>query len=341
MGGPKDNEGTIEPMTTILDVARVSGLSTATISRALRNPEKVAAETRERVLKAVREVDYRPNMLARNLRTDRSFTVLVLVPGITNPFFASVTAGIEATAWQRGYSVLIGDTCDSREREAHYAQLAETRLADGVIQLSPDYVPEDQRRPLPCPVVHACGCELTAAPSVRIDNAGAARELVEHLLARGHRRIGVISGSRENPHAIDRMKGYRQAMQAAGLGLDEALIQYGDFSMESGARAARALAALPQRPTALFSMNDEMAIGALQALAQAGLSVPGDMAVSGFDDIKFAAHTIPPLTTVAQPGTEMGAKACEILLDRIEGKNQDNEVHILPHRLILRDSTGG
>lgn len=327
-------------MTTILDVARVSGLSTATISRALRHPEKVAAETRERVLKAVAEVDYRPNMLARNLRTDRSFTVLVLVPGITNPFFASVTAGIEATAWRRGYSVLIGDTRDSREREEHYAQLVETRLADGVIQLSPDYLPEDQRRVVPYPVVHACGCELTEAPSVRIDNAGAARELVSHLIGRGHRRIGVISGPEGNPHAIDRLKGYRDALDAAGLPFDAGLVEYGNFTMESGAHAARVLAAQGDRPTALFSMNDEMAIGALQALSQTGLSVPGDMAVAGFDGIKFAAHAIPPLTTVAQPGMEMGAVACELLIDRIEGKSQDASVHVLPHTLIIRDSTG-
>lgn len=326
-------------MTTILDVARAAGLSTATVSRTLRSPEKVTEKTRARVLKAVEEVNYRPNMLARNLRSDRSFTVLVLVPGIANPFFANVTAGIEATAWKRGYSVLLGDTRDSQEREEHYAKLVETRLADGVIQLSPDYAPEDARRAVSYPVVHACGCELTEAPSVRIDNAGATRELVEHLVNRGHRRIAVISGPPANPHAIDRLKGYREGLEQAGIAFDPTLVLDGAFSMQSGAEAARAILAMSDRPTAILSMNDEMAIGAIQTLTAAGVSVPGDIAVTGFDDINFAAHSTPSLTTVHQPAAEMGAKACELLIDWIEGKAEEAAVHILPHTLIARESS--
>jgi len=327
-------------MTTILDVARAAGLSTATVSRTLRSPEMVTEKTRKRVLEAVDKVKYRPNMLARNLRSDRSFTVLVMVPGIANPFFANVTAGIEATAWQRGYSVLLGDTRDSPEREEHYARLVETRLADGVIQLSPDYAPEDMRRSATYPMVHACGCELTEAPSVRIDNAGAMRELVEHLVGLGHRRIATISGPRANPHAIDRLKGYREGLDQAGIAFDAALVLDGAFSMQSGAEAARAILSMPERPTAILSMNDEMAIGAIQALTAAGIRVPEDIAVTGFDDINFAAHSTPSLTTVQQPAAEMGAKACELLIDWIEDKSQDEAVHILPHKLIVRESSG-
>lgn len=333
-------KGNHTAMTTILDVARAAGLSTATVSRALREPEKVTEKTRAKVFKAVEAVNYRPNMLARNLRTDKSFTLLVLVPGIANPFFANVTAGIEATAWKRGYSVLLGDTRDSPEREEHYARLVETRLADGVIQLSPDYAPAESRRQAPYPVVHACGCELTEAPSVRIDNVGAMHEMVAHLIARGHRRIAAISGPQANAHAIDRLKGYRQALEAAGIAFDPGLVLHGSFRMQSGFEAAREILAMTPRPTAIVSINDEMAIGAIQALAALGVSVPSDIAVTGFDDIDFAAHSTPALTTVRQPAAEMGAKACELLIDWIEDKARDEAVHILPHTLVVRESSG-
>lgn len=328
-------------MSTIIDVAKAAGLSTATVSRALSAPEKVAEQTRARVMRAIEQVGYRPNMLARNLRSDRSWSLLVLVPGIANPFFANVTAGIESIAWRRGYSVFLGDTRDSREREEHYSQLVETRLADGVIQLSPDYGFEERRRKVNYPVVHACGCELTEAPSVRIDNAGAARELVEHLIKVGSRRIATITGPATNPHAIERLNGYREGLEAAGLPFDPALVRRGDFSMGSGSAAARELIELSPRPDAIFSMNDEMAIGAIQAITAAGLRVPDDIAIAGFDDIGVAAHSTPALTTVSQPAEAMGAKACELLIDRIEGKAVDDVVHILPHRLVVRESTGG
>ena len=327
-------------MSSIIDVANAAGLSTATVSRALRTPEKVTEATRARVMAAVAAVDYRPNLLARNLRSDRSFSVLVLVPGIANPFFANVTAGIESIAWRRGYSVFLGDTRDSRDREAHYEQLVETRLADGVIQLSPDYGFNARQRAATYPIVHACGCELTQAPSVRIDNAGAAREMVDHLIAAGHRRIAAISGPPANPHAVDRMKGYRAALDAAGIVFDPTLVRFGNWTMESGHNAAAEFLSLADRPTAFFSMNDEMAIGAIQSAAARGLRVPHDLAITGFDDISFAAHSTPSLTTIAQPAEAMGAKACEILIDRIEGKGADDTVHVLPHELIVRQSSG-
>lgn len=328
-------------MTTILDVAKAAGLSTATVSRALTSPEKVAERTRERVFKAVKAVNYRPNMLARNLRSDRSFTLLVLVPGIANPFFANVTAGIEATAWQRGYSVLLGDTRDSKEREEHYFQQVEMRLADGVIQLSPDYTGENGAKSRPYPIIHACGCELTEAPSVRIDNAGATAELVTHLSSLGHRRIALICGPEMNPHAIDRLSGYRRGLEWAGIEFDPELVIEGDFSMGSGLRAVSRIIALSPRPTAILSMNDEMAIGAIQGLFKAGLSVPRDMAVTGFDGIAFSEHSTPGLTTIVQPAEEMGSKACDLLIDWVEGDGHDDTVHVLPHKLVVRESSSG
>lgn len=328
-------------MATILDVAKAAGLSTATVSRALKSPEIVAEQTRERVYKAVKAVNFRPNMLARNLRSARSYSLLVLVPGIANPFFANVTAGIETTASRRGYSVLLGDTRDSREREEHYFRQVEMRLADGIIQLSPDYAADIGARSRPGPLIHACGCELTEAPSVRIDNAGATMELVEHLVSLGRRRIATISGPQMNPHAIDRLKGYREGLEQAGIEFDPNLVVLGDFSMGSGYDAVRSVLEMQPRPTAILSMNDEMAIGAVQALSKAGLSVPDDIAVTGFDGIAFAEHSTPALTTIVQPAEKMGAKACDILIDRIEGKHGEDAVHVLPHKLVVRESSGG
>jgi LacI family transcriptional regulator, repressor for deo operon, udp, cdd, tsx, nupC, and nupG len=326
-------------MTTIMDVARAAGLSTATVSRALRSPGIVAEATRERVMRAVEQVQYRPNLLARNLRTDRSFAILVLVPGIANSFFSDVIAGIESVAWRHGYSVFLGDTRDSREREQHYEQLVDNRLADGVIQLSPDYGFEERRAQVTWPVVHACGCDLTEAPSVRIDNVGAAKEMVDHLVASGNRRIGAICGPRTNPHAMERLAGYRLGLDFHDIAFDRDLVRYGDFSLGSGHARAEELIGLATAPTAIFCMNDEMAIGAIQAIRASGRDVPGDVAVAGFDDIAFAAYATPSLTTIAQPARAMGEQACTILIDRIERKDDTDRIVVMPHTLRIRDST--
>ncbi|GIX21847.1 MAG: DNA-binding transcriptional regulator CytR [Gammaproteobacteria bacterium] len=326
-------------MSNIREVARLAGVSVATVSRALSHPEKVAPATLEKVQAAIAELDYRPNMLARNFRQARAFAIVVLVPDLSNSFFATVIRAIEDRAQQRGYVVLLGDTRDSRVRERSCLRLVETRLADGVIQLSPHATAHPDRDEILC--VYACGCENTPAPSVRIDNVRAARTVVEHLLALGHRRIGVISGLRDNPHSRDRLKGYKQALRAAGLAFEPSWVAEGDFTLASGLEAARRLLARREaRPTALFCMNDEMAIGALRAAKTLGLEVPKQLSVTGFDDIRYAPYTDPPLTTVAQPAEAMGRAAADLLLDRIEQRAGDNELVVLPFEFIVRGSTG-
>ncbi len=323
-------------MSNIRDVARAAGVSVATVSRALTNPEKLSKTTLERVQAAVEAMNYRPNLLARNFRSARSYAAVVLVPDITNPFFAQVIQAIEDSAQQQGYAILLGDTRDSSRREREYVDRVETRLADGVIQLRPHGMSASSQS---IPWVNACGCETTPGPSVRIDNVGSARRVVEHLIALGHRRIGVISGLADNPHSGERLLGYRQALTAAGIEPEPSLLAEGDFTMWSGQRAIEQFLSLKEAPTAVFCMSDQMAIGAIQHLNKAGLRVPADISVAGFDDIRFAEFWQPGITTIAQPAELIGKTSFDVLLKAINGEDMQSEQIILPTRLVERGST--
>lgn len=326
-------------MSSIREVARIAGVSVATVSRALSNPEKVSSESIKKVQAAIEKVKYRPNMLARNFRSTRAYSIVVLVPDITNPFFSLVIRGIEDRAQQKGYAVLLGDTRDSASREQEYIKLVETRLSDGVIQLRPYSAGALTKKQEGIAYVSACGCESTPGPSVRIDNVGAAKTIVDYLLSLGHKRIGVISGLKENPHTQDRLFGYKQSLAEAGIPFREELIAEGDFTMWSGLNAAPYFCKMSQKPTAIFCMNDEMAIGAIQTLKSYGISVPNDISVTGFDDIPYARYCDPALTTIAQPAKEIGKIAIDTLLKLIEGKSLSQVEYILPYEFVIRKST--
>lgn len=328
-------------MSNIREVSRLAGVSTATVSRALRNPELVSKESRRKVMEAVERLNYRPNMLARNFRSERSYSLVILTPSIASPFYSRVIRGVELAAQNRGYSVLLGDTRDSLQREHEYIELVETRLADGIIQFRPSEANSEIARRANFPIVYACGCADTALPSVRIDNVEAARTVVNYFLSLGHRRIATICGQPENPHSIDRLIGYREALQDAGIAEDPDLIVHADdYSMQSGVKAGTRIAQLEDRPTALFCMNDEIAIGAIQSLKRAGFAVPADVSVAGFDNIDFARHYDPPLTTIDQPSDDIGRMACNMLIDQIEGRGVSQNNVVLDYDLIVRTSSG-
>lgn len=328
-------------MSSIREVAHAAGVSVATVSRALSCPEKVSKSTRKKVQQAIDELKYRPNMLARNFRSARSYSLLVLVPDISNPFFALVIRAIEDRAQQKGYSVLLGDTRDSAKREQDYMRLAETRLADGVIQLRPHSLGDTpSSESLSFPYINLCAAQSTPAPSIRVDNALAAEEVVAHFFGFGHRRIGVITGLRDNAHTQDRFEGYKRGLEKQGLAFDPALVAEGNFSMPSGQSAARQFIAMSEPPTAIFCMNDEMAIGAGQCLKDSGLSIPGDVSIVGFDDISYAKYSDPPLTTIAQPAETMGTVATDLLLQLIDGEVLSAKEYVLPFEFIHRGSTG-
>lgn len=323
-------------MSSIRDVARAAGVSVATVSRALTSPEKVSEISLKKVKDAIKTVGYRPNLLARNFRSARSYAIVVLVPNITNPFFSQVIQAIEDRAQQRGYAVLLGDTRESTKREQEYVNRVETRLADGVIQLRPQSM---NYTPGSIPWVTACACRDTPGPSVRIDDMSAAQTIVDYLISLGHKRIGVITGFKDNPHTLERLEGYKLSLQKAGIEIDNELIAEGDFTMWSGQNATQKFFQTKNHPTAIFCMNDEMAIGAIQTIKAKGLSVPDDISVAGFDDITYAKYWDPGLTTIAQPAEDFGKISMDLLLRIIEGEQIEEREIVLPTEFIIRKST--
>jgi len=325
------------------DVARIAGVSTATASRALERPQAVAEETKRRVLEAVASSGYIPNISARNLRKMETRLVTILIPDVTNPFFNEIVRGVEQVAREHGYSVLLADTENLPGQEAAYGNLLAARRTDGLILLNgrvpTGLLPQDQPRGTTPPVVVACEYVTNIdLPTVQIDNIDAARKATQHLLDLGHRRIGFITGPLWNVLSRDRLHGHRDALLDAGLTFDDALVAQGNFSIASGVTAASQLLGLAERPSAIFASNDEMAIGAIRAARDRGLRVPEDVSVVGFDDIRFAAFVDPPLTTVSQPGNEIGRTAMTLLLTILAGQPVQQRRIILPTHLELRAS---
>ncbi|MDR5902339.1 LacI family DNA-binding transcriptional regulator [Halomonas icarae] len=329
-------------MSNIRKVAELAGVSVATVSRTLKSPDIVSPATRDKVLKAVEAAGYRPNRMAVQFRSRRTHNLAVLVPTVANTFFARVISGIEQAAQQRGYGVLLCNTQGREEVETQYAGMVAARQADGVIQLRAfNPFPGDAVTPgQALPMVNACEV-LDEAPcsTIQLDNRAAARELTEHLISLGHRHITMIQGPRRSPLTRERVAGYRDALEAAGIRFDASMLYGGDFTLASGYRAAGELLAAPVLPTAIFCENDEMAIGAIRRIREAGLLVPDDISIAGFDDIAFASFSEPPLTTIAQPADTFGRRAADMLIDLLEYPATPVRHETLPHRLVVRDST--
>jgi LacI family transcriptional regulator, repressor for deo operon, udp, cdd, tsx, nupC, and nupG len=328
-------------MTTIIDVARRASVSTATVSRVLSQTGIVSESTRERVMRAVTELAYQPNQAARSLRTLRASKLLLTVPDISNPFFASVIRGAEETARVADYSIVIGDTRHDPALENQYAAMLHRREVDGLIFLG-HRLPESVAQLISssaelAPIVN--GCEYSpglGVSSVHIDNAAAAADAMSHLLELNHRAIGIITGSLLSPISRDRLEGVTRS--AAEVGVSGQLqVRHGDFSVQAGFQQTQSLIAAGV--TAIFCFSDEMAIGALAAVREAGLSCPSDVSVIGFDDIRFASFLTPALTTIAQPTDEIGRTAVELLLRTIAGELLAPESITLPHSLVIRGST--
>jgi LacI family repressor for deo operon, udp, cdd, tsx, nupC, and nupG len=328
----------------IYEVARRAGVSASTVSRVLSRPGVVSPETRRRVLETVEEMGYAPNSVARNLRTRRSDKILVTVPDISNPFFSLIIQGIEGAAQRAGYTVLLGNTQHEERHEERYARMLKRKEADGLIFLG-HRIPKPAAElvaamaPLCAPVVH--GCEYSPAlgvASVHIDNTQAASDAMDHLYRLGHRRIGVVTGPLISPLSRDRLLGATASARAADAEHD-LIVRHGDFSIESGAAQAEGLLAHTGAPTAVFCFSDEMAIGVIAVARRHGLRVPADLSVVGFDDIRFARHIDPPLTTIAQPMREIGEGTVRLLLEILRGDEIKPVSVTLPHQLVVRGST--
>lgn len=331
----------------ILDVAEAAGVSTATVSRALSAPDRVSADTRAIVFKAVEATGYRVNHAARNLRRREAGGIVVLVPNLANPFFSQILAGIAAEMAPSGRNVLVADTRQPGATGGMIADYLHNNRADGLIvldaQLPGDILGNGAGAEHHPPIVFACEwLEDDARPRITVDNEGGARLAIAHLAALGHERIGHLRGPAGNILTVTRESGTRAAMAAAGIAVRKEWFFDGDFSLDSGARAAQRWLQLAERPSAVFCASDAMACGFIGALHRHGISVPGDVSVVGFDDIEIAAHFVPPLTTIAQPRLEIGRRAARMLFGAMSaGEAEDKRLaaDLLPVELVVRAST--
>ena len=324
----------------ISDVARHASVSPATVSRVLNGDPRVGEVYRKRVLESVRELDYRPNVLARNLRRQRTATIGVVVPDIGNPHFGEMLRAVEDQAFDAGYRVLVCNTGENAEKQRAYLEALIDERVLGVIISPADPEGEQISRllDLGIPVV-ACDREVAdpRADAVLADNVKALRIGTDLLVREGHERIAFVGGRVDVETGAERLAGYEMAMRAAGL---EPLTVGGDFRLERAEEAVAGLLEHGPRPTAFIVANNLMTLGALRAIADAGLKVPAEIALVAVDDPPWSALVDPPLTTLAQPVRAMAADAMELLLQRVTGARESPRRIVHPLELRERSSTG-
>ncbi|SCK55272.1 transcriptional regulator, LacI family [Streptomyces sp. WMMB 714] len=328
-------------MTSIKDVAFAAGVSVATVSRVLNDHPAVRPDTRTRVLSAVTDLGYRPNAVARSLRTHQTRTLGLVISDVLNPFFTELARAVEDAARGHGYSVVIGNADERAALQEHHVRTLLERRIDGLLVSPTDggtsmirdavaagtpMVFVDRWIPgLDVPVVHA-------------DGRPAVHDLVAHLHALGHRRLAIIGGPSETTTGNERVEAFREALESHGLPLPHRYIGEGDFQTESGRRATEAFLDLAEPPDAVFATDNLMALGAMDELRRRGLRVPQDMALAAFDDIPWFLHTDPPITAIAQPTAELGHRAVGALIDLVEGRTASSVT--LTARLVTRRSCG-
>lgn len=328
-----------EQGSNIREVAAIAGVSIATVSRALQQPDKVRPETRKKVFDAVRQANFVPNAQAASFRRQSNNTVILLVRDIGNPFYLEIYKGVEEAASEAGYKVLMGDARNDVNRVANHIDMVRQKHADGLILMTGQFPTEllDQVDNLPPIVIASETVAGIALPTVKVDNRAASKNAMRHLIEAGHKQIVHLAGPFPETLAQERFDGYRDALTEAGIDYDETLLVSGDYSIESGRHAITGLLERGISFTAIFASSDQMAIGAISELRVRGLSVPGDVSVTGFDDIIFANAFEPPLTTVRQPRQEMGRKAMALMVERLNGK-RTAETIVMDTELVVRGS---
>lgn len=327
---------------TMKDVARLAGVSVQTVSVVVNDKAIASPETRDRILAAIDELGYRPLALARSLRTGSSRTIALVVSDITNPFFAKMAETVEDHAHRSGYNLVLCNTHGDPERERGYMQIATQHWVDGLL-----FVSTTNTMPGLEPL-RAAGIPVVAVdrvpddydgPWVILDNVATGRIVADHLMGLGHRRLAHISGPLDLRLSRERLEGFDGAVRHAGLG--SVAHAEGDerWSCESGYRAMRSLLASDPRPTAVFASNDRLAIGAMRAVVEVGLSIPRDISIVGVDDIELAAYQSPPLTTVRQSLTDVATLGTRILLGLLKGEAPESAHVVFEPELVVRGST--
>jgi LacI family transcriptional regulator, repressor for deo operon, udp, cdd, tsx, nupC, and nupG len=329
-----------KPM-NIQEVARLANVSVATVSRVLNNSPRVKEDTRKKVLSVIRKFDYQPNLLGRDLRRSETMKVLVLTPGLEKPIFADIVKGIEECAKEAGYYVLVCPTSNNWDREKELVQMVKNRLADGIITFGSKLSKEELSELGQKYNIVQC-CEFNNASyncCVSIDDEKAAFDATSHLIEMGHKRIALIGGSTLKYSTRLREHGYRKALEQYNIPYEEELIKYGEADYESGVKLTNELIQMKDLPSAIFCMNDSIAIGCVNTIKADGYSVPNDFAVVGFDNTREAIISSPALTTVHQPKYEMGYTAMQLLIHNMTNSNKKYEDVKLDHKLIVRAST--
>jgi LacI family repressor for deo operon, udp, cdd, tsx, nupC, and nupG len=327
---------------TMGDVAKKANVSVATVSRVYTDPDKVSVAKRDKVLLAIQELHYQPNVLARNLRRMQTNSILVIIPNILNTVFSSILNAIQMAALEKGYQVILGSTNRLPELERNYLHLLQQRVVDGVIMLFPQLKPSEIQKSTkgrPVVIVGHEGSD-TGIPYVTNDNFHSSYVATKHLIQLGHRSIGYIAGPMDNIISRERLRGYHYAMEQSDLEVNKELVHEGDFYIGSGYAIGLKLLASANAPSALVTASDEMAIGVLQAAKELGVSIPEQLAIVGFDDIKMASLCEPALSTMAQPKEDFGKIAADMLLSLIMDQPIENRQMLVQDQLVVRRSCG-
>jgi LacI family transcriptional regulator len=328
---------------TIYDVAREAGVSMATVSRVVNGNPNVKPQTRKKVLNAIERLGYRPNAVARGLASKKTTTVGVIIPDISSLFFSELARGIEDIATMYKYNIILCNSDQRLEKELQQINTLLEKQVDGMLFMGAE-IKEEHLQVLTSasvPTVLAATRDVdNKLPSVSIDHFQAGYDATKALIDRGNRRIAMITGPLSDPLAgLMRYEGYKQALADAGIALEEDLVGTGNLFYESGLAATKKFLELKEPPTAIFAASDEMAIGAIHAVLDSGLSVPNDIEVIGHDNIRLADMVRPRLTSVVQPMYDIGAVAMRLLTKYMNNEHVEQHVVLLPHRIEYRGST--
>lgn len=327
---------------TIKDVARAANVSVATVSRVLNNKNNVSEDAVQAVNRAVEELGYSPNFLGRDLRKSETKRILAIIASTEKTFYNDVLRGMQDAAYTEGYDVLIATTRDDPEHEMHLLGMLFSRAVDGAVLLAPKLDSKtisdlSKRYRLAICLERLDTDDILC---VTIDNERAGYDATKYLIGKGRKRIGMISTEIRSMSSVDRENGYKRALKESGIPFDPALIYYGDYETETGTRGCEYLLSLSQKPDAIFSISDTISIGAMTYAVQHGITVGKDILFFGFDNIAYSHMFIPKLSTVDQPCYLQGKTVVEKLIANMKSDTPDRSTYMLPHSLILRESTG-
>lgn len=326
---------------TIRDVAELAGVHPSTVSRVINDDSRISEKTKNKVLLIIKKLGYTPNAIARGLKTKKTYTLGMLIPDITNPFFAEIARGVEDEANKNNFNVILCNTDDKSKKERIYLEILKGKRVDGLIlataHIKDKSILELEKKKFPYILVSR-NIEGLDKNCVIVDDVVGGIMVTEYLIKLGHRRIAHITGPLKTRSALNRLKGYKLALKKYEIEYRDELVGEGDFRIKGGYQAMKKFLKLSKPPTAIFAANDLLALGAMQVIQRKKYYIPEDFCIIGFDDIRLASFVYPPLTTIRQPMLEMGALAVKMLLKIIEEGEFNQRKIVLKPKLIIRES---